>query len=178
MTRKEAGLIAEILTLASLQEGKNVLVDGSLRDATWYKLYFQKLREKFQNLRIAILHVTAPPKAILERAENRSKSTGRIVPQETLKVAMEEVPKSVKILRPLSDYFCELHNAPDRDITIRTNGISWESFRSNWAQSCPTDHENKRIHEDALQFIGFESRKVFGKQEHNTLKNINFQSKV
>ena len=32
MTRKEAGYVVEILTLAALQAGKNVLVDGSLRD--------------------------------------------------------------------------------------------------------------------------------------------------
>jgi len=32
MTRKEAGYIVEILTLAALQAGENVLVDGSLRE--------------------------------------------------------------------------------------------------------------------------------------------------
>ena len=36
LTNKEAGYIAEILTLAGLQSGKNVIVDGSLRRVQWY----------------------------------------------------------------------------------------------------------------------------------------------
>lgn len=68
MTRKEAGFIAEILTLAALQAGKNVLQDGSLRDCEWYQLYFQRLRQEFPSLRQAILHVTAPKEAVFQRA--------------------------------------------------------------------------------------------------------------
>ena len=45
LTRKEAGFIAEILTLAALQAGKNVLQDGSLRDSDWYQTYFKRLKE-------------------------------------------------------------------------------------------------------------------------------------
>jgi predicted kinase len=68
LTRKESGYIAEILTLASLREGKNVLVDGSLRDWSWYKSYFERLRNEFPALRIAILHITAPRDAVFQRA--------------------------------------------------------------------------------------------------------------
>ena len=68
LTRKEAGFISEILTLAALQAGKNVLQDGSLRDSGWYQIYFQRLRTEFKHLRQAILHVTAPREAVFERA--------------------------------------------------------------------------------------------------------------
>jgi hypothetical protein len=68
MTRKEAGFVAEILTLAALQAGKNVLQDGSLRDSDWYKVYFKRLRAEFPSLRQAILHVTAPREAVFQRA--------------------------------------------------------------------------------------------------------------
>jgi len=68
LTRKEAGFIAEILTLAGLQAGKNVLVDGSLRDWEWYERYFKRLRLEFPLLRLAILQVTAPRDAIFQRA--------------------------------------------------------------------------------------------------------------
>jgi predicted kinase len=71
LTRKEAGFIAEILTLAGLQAGKNVLVDGSLRDAEWFRGYFERLRKWFPNLRLAIIHVTAPREAIFQRAAVR-----------------------------------------------------------------------------------------------------------
>jgi predicted kinase len=68
LTRMEAGFIVEILTLAALQAGKNVLVDGSLRDSDWYKSYFIRLRKEFSVLRIAIIHVTAPREAVFQRA--------------------------------------------------------------------------------------------------------------
>ena len=70
-TRKEAGMLSEILTLAALQEGQSVLVDGSLRDVDWYDNYFQQLRQKYPGIQIAILHVTAPREAVLERAAVR-----------------------------------------------------------------------------------------------------------
>lgn len=72
LTHKEAGYIQEILTLAALQAGKNVMVDGSLRNAEWYATYFERLRTDFRMLRIAIIHVTAPREAIFHRAAVRS----------------------------------------------------------------------------------------------------------
>ena len=69
LTRKEAGFITEILTMAGLQAGKNVLVDGSLRDASWYKGYFMKLRVEYSHIRLAIIHVTAPREKVFERAK-------------------------------------------------------------------------------------------------------------
>jgi len=137
LTRKEAGYIAEILTLASMRAGKNVLVDGSLRNSDWYQNYFQQLRMDYLNLRIAILHVIAPREAVFQRAAERSLITGRVVPQETLEMALEQVPKSIKVLGPMSDFFCELNNAPGApDIELLTEGEDWESFRTQWSQTC------------------------------------------
>lgn len=79
LTRKEAGYIGEILTLAGLIAGKNVLVDGSLRDAEWYKHYFERLRHDFPNLRIAIIHVTAPRDAVFQRSAVRMDTNGYIL---------------------------------------------------------------------------------------------------
>ncbi len=63
--------------------------------------------------------------------------TGRVIPRKTLEMALEQVPKSVKILAPLADYFCELNNAPNKDdIEIMTEGEDWDSFRSQWLQLC------------------------------------------
>jgi hypothetical protein len=69
LTNKEAGFIAEILTLAALQGGKNVMQDGSLRDSDWYQNYFARLRTEFPKVRQAIIHVTAPKDAVFQRAE-------------------------------------------------------------------------------------------------------------
>ena len=69
LTRKEAGFVAEILTAVALEQGKNVLVDGSLRDSVWYGEYFQQLRDRYPQLKLAIIHVTAPRETIFRRAE-------------------------------------------------------------------------------------------------------------
>ena len=60
-----------------------------------------------------------------------------MVPRATLEMALEQVPRSVKILGPLVDYFCELNNAPGApDIEMVTEGETWLSFESQWAQTC------------------------------------------
>ena len=157
LTRKESGYVAEILTLAGLEAGKNVLIDGSLRDYQWYQEYFARLRRDFPVLRLAIIHVSAPRHAVFQRAsvsvllgrlcytlffvrnliclKDRAMKTGRIVPWEVLVESLEQVPKSVKILTPYVDYQVELHNAPDaEDIQLVSETETWETFQSKWVQ--------------------------------------------
>ena len=133
MTRKEAGLISEILTLAALQAGKNVLLDGSLRDSEWYKGYFSRLREEFPGVRQAILHVTAPREAVFQRAADRAIATGRWVPTRVLEAALEQVPRSVEMLAPLVDYYAELNNAAEVEL-VKPVGNTWDDFRDVWIQ--------------------------------------------
>jgi hypothetical protein len=64
-------------------------------------------------------------------------TTGRVVPRETLMHALEQVPKSVQVLSPLVDYFCEVHNAPNAsDVELTTPGETWEGFQKQWMQTC------------------------------------------
>ena len=111
--------MSELLTNYALDNGLNTLVDGSLKDATWYENYFVKLRETYPKLKIGIIHVTAPTEAIFERVQQRGKTTGRVVPLDTLKRSIEEVPKAVKQLRHSVDFFVEIYN-PDEPY-VRTN---------------------------------------------------------
>ena len=54
---------------------------------------------------------------------------------EIMEKALEQVPKSVKILAPLVDYHVELLNAPNADdIVIVNDGETWETFQSQWIQ--------------------------------------------
>ncbi len=70
--------------------------------------------------------------------QTRALVTGRVVPRETLEMSLQQVPKSIEKLAPLADFFCELDNAPgESEIKIRTDGITWDSFRDAWAQTCP-----------------------------------------
>jgi hypothetical protein len=113
LTRKEVGMMAEIVTNFALEKGMNVLVDGSLKDSVWYENYFKSLREKYPNLKIGIIHVTAPTDAILERVQDRAKTTGRVVPMEVLQRSIREVPIAVERLRHFVDYFLEVDNPPE-----------------------------------------------------------------
>jgi Zeta toxin len=68
-TRKEAGYLAEILTLYALEQGQHLLVDGSLRNSGWYKDYFAQLKVQYPDRRLAIVHVTASRETVFERAK-------------------------------------------------------------------------------------------------------------
>jgi hypothetical protein len=135
LTHKEAGFIVEVLTLASFAQGKNVIVDGSLRDAEWNASLFQRIRAEHPNYRIAIIHVVAEPEEVLRRAEARAEKTGRVVPREKLLATLEEVPKSVAKLAPLTDYtICIKTDGPEP--AILTEGESWATFAEHWKQEC------------------------------------------
>jgi predicted kinase len=145
LTGKEAGLVAEILTLVALERGRNVLVDGSLRDASWYETHFQRLKRDYATLRIGILHITATPEAIYARASSRAQQTGRVIPRATLEGSRIQVPKSVERLRPLADFYARLHNAEDAEITIEAPpGLTWKAFREAWTQSCDVGMSERR----------------------------------
>lgn len=136
LTHREAGYICEIVAEAAMKKGYNVLIDGSLWDYKWYQEYFKSLKEKYPISRIAILHITAPREAVFERAAHRAKETGRVVPTETLENSLRQVPISVKKLAPIADFFAELDNAVG-EVKLKTEGVTWDSFRDNWAQTCP-----------------------------------------
>jgi hypothetical protein len=120
-----------------MKQGMNVLVDGSLRDAEWYKTYFVRLRNDYPTYRQAIIHVTAPRDAIFQRAASRALATGRVVPREVLEKALDQVPHSVKMLSPLVDYFCEINNPPGADdVELIQGDPSWEVFEGRWVQTC------------------------------------------
>mmetsp|Transcript_3614 Transcript_3614/g.8001 ORF Transcript_3614/g.8001 Transcript_3614/m.8001 type:complete len:101 (+) Transcript_3614:56-358(+) len=87
-------------------------------------------------LQILFLHNNSLDSTKLRKS--RAKETGRLVPRETLEMSLKQVPISVNILAPMADFFCELDNSPTSgDVTMTTESITWDSFRDNWAQTCP-----------------------------------------
>jgi hypothetical protein len=140
-TQKEAGMVAEILGYTALRARQNVIFDGSLRNAQWYTGYFRKLREEFPGIRIMILHVVADREAVLKRAEERGKQTGRYVPRETLIESMEATPKSVGALAPFADFVCRVENIgktptvvrePDAPKPPASIEINWDLIKTLW----------------------------------------------
>jgi hypothetical protein len=103
-TRLETGYIAEIAVEAGMQAGRNIWIDGSLRDTEWHKMWFMKLRKFYPNYRIAIVYVSVTSIEIpIARAAKRAVETGRAVPVEDIKDSFERVKVSVEQLRELCD---------------------------------------------------------------------------
>ena len=72
LTQKEVGYLSELLTLHSLKEGKNVLIDGSLRNAEWHKSYISSVQDEYPTIRTAILHVIASEETVMARCLRRA----------------------------------------------------------------------------------------------------------
>eukprot|EP00546_Thalassionema_frauenfeldii_P011295 CAMPEP_0178916490 /NCGR_PEP_ID=MMETSP0786-20121207/12673_1 /TAXON_ID=186022 /ORGANISM="Thalassionema frauenfeldii, Strain CCMP 1798" /LENGTH=201 /DNA_ID=CAMNT_0020589841 /DNA_START=493 /DNA_END=1098 /DNA_ORIENTATION=+ len=144
---KEAGYIAEILQTHALDTGKNVLVDGSLRDYEWYKVDFQHKREKYPNIKLAIIHVVAPRETIFERAWVRGVETGRVVPEELIEKSIIQCAKSVDILEDFVDFFARIQNAPDTaDVELLSpQPSSWEEFKNEWNQTLDECTRRRRL---------------------------------
>ena len=99
-----------MLTLIGLKAGRNVLVDGSLRDAKWYIQYVQNLTNEFTELNIGIINVTSSLETLLHRAQTRAELTGRHVPTEIIRETFEQVPRSVTDLTPYADAIITFEN--------------------------------------------------------------------
>ena len=125
MTQKEAGYIAEVLSMHALRKGKNVLIDGSLRQAEWYREYITTLHNRFPKLRFAIIHVTAKATTVFDRVKRRTKVTGRVVPRELLLETMRQIPSSLRTLAPYVDYVATFANEDDTDEPV----LLWSSKR-------------------------------------------------
>lgn len=69
LTRKEAGLICEVLTLAAIQAGRNVILDGCLNDPKFYLGLVSRLKEEYPMLKFGIFNIRAPKKMIVKHAQ-------------------------------------------------------------------------------------------------------------
>ena len=69
LTRKECGYIGEILTLAALQTGRNVIVDGALQSSNWHKGRILALRKEYPCLKFGIFHIHAPLQLAMKRSQ-------------------------------------------------------------------------------------------------------------
>ena len=122
-TQKEVGLIAEVVTLHALGRRRNVLVEGSLHNDTWYATYFAMLRESFPHMHIAVLAVgTTNTETILSRALRRGRESGREVPIKLLLKTAEAVPRSVDALGRHVELAVNFINDDDDENKEETSG--------------------------------------------------------
>jgi len=161
-TQKEAGHIAEILGYKALRNRYRVIFDGSLRDANWYILFMDRIRDNFPGIRIMIIHILSEKEEVLRRAEQRGKETGRVVPKETLLASMEAVPKSVHILAPHCDFCCRVLNKagqdpqilrePDAPFPPKTVDMNWDTIKHLW-DNPDTDGDGELSREEIAELL-------------------------
>jgi len=111
LTQRESGYCVEIAQEAALQQSKSMWIDGSLHDSDWYSQVFAKIRRNHPQYRIAIIHVYAPWDAVVSRAADRARATGRLVPQAALRESFSRVPQAVERLSGLADVTAHVENA-------------------------------------------------------------------
>ncbi|KAL3921547.1 MAG: hypothetical protein SGILL_002691 [Bacillariaceae sp.] len=156
---KESTQMSDVLFEHSLADNRNILVDGSLRDTDWYDVLFHRIRTDFPQYRLVILYVSATSETIKSRARRRAEKTGRAVPEDLLQESIDQVPKSVAALAPLTDHTFEVSNddgapmivkecAPDREengahSSVMTEETTWETFRKVWQPKESSLHEEQ-----------------------------------
>lgn len=130
---KEAGYICELLTLAALQAGSNVWIDGPLQDVTWRLQQFETLKSLHPKLKIALIHVTAPLEVIVERNEQQAEITGYPIPLEYTQARLEQIPDRAQAVKSHVDFFCTIHNpGGGRDFDLLE--MTWKEFTTNFQQ--------------------------------------------
>ena len=98
------------MILKALNTGRNVLVDGSLRDSYWYHLYITNIRIKYSKVKVAILYVSCKIETALKRAKNRALITGRVVPEEIIIESYKQIAHSIEILTPITSFVAQFTN--------------------------------------------------------------------
>jgi len=129
--RTEVGYIAEICLWESMFRQNCIWLDSSLRDANFHEKLFAQIRKDFPMYRIAVVHVRADSEKVFFRAQERTKATQRIVPPEDIQKSLDEVPKTMNILKPLCDFFTEIDNNYEKE-DIKIIGHTWEGFVDVW----------------------------------------------
>ncbi|ORY83155.1 zeta toxin-domain-containing protein [Protomyces lactucae-debilis] len=96
--RHEARLITEVILLAAMQQGADIVTDGSLRSYTWYLAQIPMLRRRFPQYRVEVVHIHCPLQEVLKRAQKRSLRTGREVPPALIERSWKDSRRAISVL--------------------------------------------------------------------------------
>jgi hypothetical protein len=158
LTQRESGYCVEVAQEVALQQSKSIWVDGSLHDSNWYSQVFAHIRRKYPQYRIAIIHVYAPWDVVVSRAADRSRVTGRLVPQDTLRQSFASVPQAVERLSGLADVTAHVENADvPRLVRVSCGGRSQPGLMRVGLEAFRPEMERcsflRRVHPGALRAL-------------------------
>lgn len=81
---KESTFLALMLQYIVLEEGRPMIIDGSLRNFQWNKQHMLKIRTDYPQYSLGIIKIEASIETMLERSYARGLVTGRIVAEELI----------------------------------------------------------------------------------------------
>ena len=142
---RESTQMSDILLEYALQNQRDVLVDGSLRDVDFYTDFFQRIRTEYPSYRLALIHVTADPAVIYRRAADRAIKTGRAVPTDLLEASIRQVPVSVSRLRHLAHAVHTIANNEGRPLELIESVVVGKNLgESNDENGHPKDNNDEK----------------------------------
>jgi hypothetical protein len=103
------------------------------------------------------VYVSATSETIRSRAKLRAEKTGQAVPEDLLQESIDQVPKSVAALAPLTDVTFKISNDDNHPMVLKkwegehgaSTNLGWDDFKAVWVQndnpdekSAQTDHKD------------------------------------
>ncbi|GAA5874655.1 hypothetical protein JCM1840_007439 [Sporobolomyces johnsonii] len=92
----EASLLQEICAAVAKGQRRSLVVDGSLTDCAWFDGFMRGFRK--EGYECEILFVSAPEDIMLQRAERRAKTTGRVTNPDAIRRSRLRSPECVASL--------------------------------------------------------------------------------
>lgn len=96
--RHEARLVTEVLLSAAMQQSYDIVIDGSLRSYQWYLKEIPKVRSRYLQYRVELVHIHAPLSVVLRRAEKRATQTGRKIPSSLIERSWKDSRRAISVL--------------------------------------------------------------------------------
>ena len=109
-TQREAGAIAEIAQSVGFFNRQSVFIDGSLKDAAWYKPQIKYMRDQIGHYKVGIIYIEAPFRVIQAAVASRAEKTGRTVPFHVWSDSWNKMPSSIEVLSGVADYVAIIAN--------------------------------------------------------------------
>jgi hypothetical protein len=185
LTHLESGYCVEILQEAALRAQRNIWVDGSLRNITWYVSVFEDLRKRHPHYRIALFIVEASKEIVQARASSRAAKTQRFIPEKDILHSLASIPRAAAELSPKVDLFVRIlneecngtpklleskHRSRDPDLVggVSQLGGTRAGAGSSVAPSIKSSQASRCAEEQNEQCTGVDKRRVNGLK---TLRN-------
>jgi predicted ABC-type ATPase len=124
LVHRESTYIADLAFERALAQGKDVILDSSLKDTDHYRALIERIRKIYPHYQIEIVAVEASRNRVLQAYEERAQKTGRVIPADQIDESIEKSMASVDALTNDVDRVLKISNENTVPMLkeIRVNG--------------------------------------------------------